>query len=426
MTDWSELELFQPNPPLRSLDLDVVDFICTFLTDYSDLLSLSLTSSALRPLAIRNLLRNHPIVLKNVDAIVKFHDFVFADSNSRLQHLTALKIVAAPDESHLDYRSCERAIESLLAILSQTPSLIFLELLSGWKWGYFDDPRISSAVCSLETLRELRIAGDFSKTVDFIATVRSPLAKLALSYKSSVLGLEWTPAFLCTTLSHVAQSLESLTINGSYVRLTEGLPDSPSTLTPFHTVRSLTLDYLQCPPHLPLLLELFPNLDGTLHLVGNGYQDPNADWDPDDDALEVLLKTTREENGSAQEQRSWKRLAQLITDVETLFVLNLRCPIGLIVLHQCPTDEDGVKCLAQSLREHPPAKLNLQFVFGGVGLVGVEYEGIIPPEAAATLTHLTVCIKYEYTRCGDMRPVYDMRWDELWVSGRPNPITDNS
>ncbi|KAM5538346.1 hypothetical protein V8D89_007948 [Ganoderma adspersum] len=405
-------ELVQPNPQMPSLDIDLLDTICAFLTDYPDLFSLSLTSSVLRPLAIRNVLRNHPVVLKNVDAIFKFHDFVFADPDSRLQHVTALKIVVAPNESDLDSES-ERAIESLLAILSQAPSLTSLELLSGWKLGYLDDPRISAAICLLETLRELKIAGKL-KAVNFIGAVRSPLAKLALWFMSPADALEWTSASLCTTLSHLAQSLESLTIKSSNVRLVGGLPDSPSPLTQFHTVRSLTLDYFQSPPDLPLLLELFPNLDGTLHLVGNGYEDPNVDWDPDDDSLAILLRTTREDNGRAQDGRSWTRLARLISDVETLFVLNLRCPIGLIVLHQCPIDEDRVKCLAQSLRESPPTKLNLQFVFGGVGLTGVEYEGMIPPEAAATLTHLTLCIKYEYTRCGERRPVYDMQWGELW------------
>ena len=438
MTD-QEFAPSQPNPPWRSLDLDVLDSICTFLTDYSDLLSLSLTSSVLRPLAIRSLLRNHPVVLKNVDAIFKFHDFIFANPASRLQHVTALKIIVAQNEtrSHLDSDSSERAVESLLAILSQTLSLTSLELLSGWEWGYFDYPRISAALSSLETLRELRIAGNLSKTANFIRAIRSPLSKVAFWFMPSADGLDWTPASLCTTLSHVAQSLESLTIKSSIIRIAEGrLPDSPSTLTQFHTVRSLTLDHLRYPPHLPSLLTLFPNLDGTLHLIGDGYEDPEdpGDWDPGDKSDFLLfLRSIRAQNGRAQEQepgRGWTRgLARLICDADTLFALNLKCPIGLTVLPHCDVDNERAERVAEALREHPPAKLNLQFVFGGVGLTGVEYEGLIPPEAAATLTHLTVCVKHEFMRSDvyGAAPVFPMRWGELWVSanGRSTESSDD-
>ena len=416
--------------PQRSLDLDVLDNICAFLPEYPDLLSLSLTCSVVRPLAIRNLLRNRRVVLKNVDAILKFHNFVFADPDSRLQHVTALKIIVAQNEnrSHLDSGNGERAVESLLAILSQTPSLTSLELLSGWEWGYFDDPRISAALSSLETLRELRIAGNLSKTANFIRVVRSPLAKLAFWFMPSADGLGWTPASLCTTLSHVAQSLETLTIKSSVIRIVERLPDSLPTPMQFHTVRSLTLDHLRYPPHLPSLLELFPNLDGTLHLIGDGYEDPEdrGDWDPGDKSDFLLfLRSIRAQNGGAQEERrAWPRgLARLICDADTLFALNLKCPIGLTVLPHCDVDNERAERVAEALREHPPAKLNLQFVLASVGLTGVEYEGLIPPEAAATLTHLTVCVKHEFTRSDGVAPAFPMRWGELWVSGRSTELS---
>ena len=83
----------QLNPQMPSLDLDILASICAFLTEYADLLSLSLTSSVLHPIAVRAMLRNRPVVLEKVDTIVKFHDFIFPDSASRLPRVEVDSIV---------------------------------------------------------------------------------------------------------------------------------------------------------------------------------------------------------------------------------------------------------------------------------------------------------------------------------------------
>ncbi|PIL31070.1 hypothetical protein GSI_05766 [Ganoderma sinense ZZ0214-1] len=411
-------EPFQLSPRSPSLDLDVLDTIFAFLTDYSDLSSLSLTCSTLHPLAIRSLLRNRPVLLKNTDTTFKFHDFIFADPLSRLQQVTALKIDIAYNETHPP--CSERAIESLLAILEHAPSLTSLYLVSDQKPGYLDDPRISATIGSLATLRELTVSGQMK--ADFIGAVCAPLTKLALRSIHPTDRSKWTPGSLSAALSRFAPSLESLSILNSHVRLAGTLPASRSPATHFHALRSLTLHRPECPPDLALLLSLFPNLDGTFHLTSFGYDDPDADPDDDDwhssasPSIPPFLHAAREHNTLAQDtQRTWPRgLARLICDAETLFVLNLRGPVRLTVLPVCAADEDRAPFLAAALRAHPPARLSLQLVLGPVGVSGAEYEGLVPREAAVGLTHLTVGFKYEYTRCGDRGPVYPMPWGELW------------
>ena len=420
-----ELRAFQHNPRMPPpLNLDVFGIICAFLTEYQDLLSLSLTSSALRPLAVRHLLRNRPVVLKRVDTISKFHDFIFSDNSAHLGHLIALKVDVACDE--IDPKCSDRAIETLLTILQQAHSLLSLELLSstnGRPLGYLDDPRVVHAVGGLATLRELKIGG-MTETVDFISAVRAPLTKLALHFKRPEgFGFkEWSLTSLCASLSHIAPSLESLTMMNTRVRLEcDGPPPSHSLPTftgiQFHALRSLTLNSLVVVPNLALLLYLFPNLDGTLHLSPYIYDTPDSvDYD---ERYNTFFRTARERNRTVQERRSWKRLARLVCDIETLFILNLRCPIGLTIVHEGtpPVDPDVWPWLAESLRDHPSARLNLQASLFN----GPEERSLgemIPLEAGVTLTHLTLCIKYDYDcRADPMPPEFrPVRWDDVWVS----------
>ncbi|KAM5541600.1 hypothetical protein V8D89_004790 [Ganoderma adspersum] len=195
------------------------------------------------------------------------------------------------------------------------------------------------------------------------------------------------------------------------VRLADGPPSSlhaSASGIQFHAVRSLTLNSLVVVPDLPLLLELFPNLDDTLHLTRYIYDVPDSvDYD-------TFFGMARERNGRAQERRSWKRLARLVCDVETLFILNLRCPVRLTVVLDLiykPTADPGRhQWLVASLRDHPPTRLNLQLNVSGHPSLG----GIIPPEAAATLTHLTLCVGYSKESIDPPSSPRSVRWDGIW------------
>ena len=167
---------------------------------------------------------------------------------------------------------------------------------------------------------------------DFISAIRSPLTKLTLDFLRSSGGdlKEWTSTSLSSAISHLKDSLESLSIEGSCVRLERrSLGSQVPTFTQFHTVRSLTLCQTVDLPHLPTLLELFSNLDGTFYF-DRYYRDDAEDYD--------VFKRVREENGKAQERRRWTGLEQLISDVNTLFAFNLQCPIGLTIVHNCTAE----------------------------------------------------------------------------------------
>ncbi|PIL28831.1 hypothetical protein GSI_08876 [Ganoderma sinense ZZ0214-1] len=406
MEDSEPQEPLQPNPRNRApLNLDVLNTIFVF-TNYPDLLSLSLTCSAFRPLAIRTLLRTRPVVLKNIATIPKFRDFIFSDGPARTPHIIALIVDVAHNETTPDPETSERAIEALIAILRHAPSLKSLELISSANErpiAYLDDPRLSAAVGEVASLRELTIGGK-TKVTDFIGAMRSPITKLTLRFLEPAGGIDdsWSPISLCAALSPFAHSLESLAIEHSNVRLAGNPPGSAvSTSAQFYALRSLTFTNLVAVPHLALFFKLFPNLDGTVHLTGSIYD--LHDLESEDDSEHYnFSRRAREQNGTAQEGRCWTRLERLICDVWTLFVLNLQCPIGLTMIQECPADADSLerRYLVESLRDHPPTRLNLHVTASwNGGFDEPSLGGMIPPEAATTLTHLTLFVEYKYNAC---------------------------
>ena len=74
------------------LNWDVLAIVCKFLTRVEDVLSVSLTCSAICPVAIRHLLQIHPIFLTCSLSIRRFHYFLFADLPARAPHIRALEI----------------------------------------------------------------------------------------------------------------------------------------------------------------------------------------------------------------------------------------------------------------------------------------------------------------------------------------------
>ena len=74
------------------LNFDIPCLICNDLTEVSDVLSLALTCSALRPRALQRRLRMSPVVLSLPESVERFHRFIFADQTSRAPYLYGLKI----------------------------------------------------------------------------------------------------------------------------------------------------------------------------------------------------------------------------------------------------------------------------------------------------------------------------------------------
>ena len=158
----NESKLPPPHPGIASLHLDIPSTLCDCVTERPDLLSLSLTNSIFRPLAIRSLLRSRrAVVLKKVATILKFHDFVFSDPTARIPHIVALVIQDTHDKTQRDPQCIARAVDALIAILRQASCLVSPQLraVTGKQPpGYLPwHHRLSSALGEVASLRELTI-----------------------------------------------------------------------------------------------------------------------------------------------------------------------------------------------------------------------------------------------------------------------------
>ena len=222
---------------------------------------------------------------------------------------------------------------------------------------------------------------------------------------------EWSPASLTTTFAPVAAHLESLTIDETEIQLAGG-PGSFAPSTTFHGLRSISLCSMSDIPNLSTLLELFPNLDGTLRL----FLKRTIDEDTQEQRM-ALLETHRR-HFEVQERRRWKHLERVITDVGMLFALNLRCKIAMMMIHS--SSPLTAPFLVACLLHNPPVRLNLQIDLSP----GIEeFCHMIPFEAARTLTHLTLCICYDDFYASATEP--SMLWNSFWV--RPySPAQDLS
>ncbi len=292
--------------------------------------------------------------------------------------------------------------DSLLAILNGVSSLSSLVLWChhlGQLLGDIGDPRIAAAVSALTTLRKLAISG--RDEVDFVTAIPPLLKNLTIEYIVPAGSNAWSTASLTTSLAHVAPSLECLKIDEADIQL-DGSPESFFPLTLFHALRSISLASMSDIPNLSTLLELFPNLNGTLRL----FLDRTID--EDDHEKRMVLVEIHRRHGEVQERRRWKRLERVITDVGMLFALNLRSQIGMMMVLSCSPLTSTY--LVASLRHNLPVRLHLQINLSrGVQ----EFSQIIPWEAGATLTHLTLCICYDDT--DGLPTVSSMLWDSFWV-----------
>ncbi|EJF67477.1 hypothetical protein DICSQDRAFT_165302 [Dichomitus squalens LYAD-421 SS1] len=144
------------------------------------------------------------------------------------------------------------------------------------------------------------------------------------------------------------------------------------------TLATLRLDLLIAQMHVPDLTEFYPEF--------------------------------RERNREAQERRTWTRLQQLICGAPTFYLLGLLCPIDICNIHDCDVhSKQYVVDTLQGMR--PPSRLKLHVKLSK----GLEVlRELIPPETAATLTHLTLCLVYDdYDRL-PRSDALSIQWDELW------------
>ena len=381
------------------LDLDAFSIVCSFLADVADFLSVSLSCSSLRPIAMASLLRTHCIDLKDDVAVRKFHFFLFADAPARTPHVRAFRIVVGKrgTDKPAELSFPGHAVLLIVNILTSCPHVEAITLLlDNSLLSHKHNPPVVRAIADMQSLRSLRIQGESDDAHTLLRGIQSRLRKLDIQFHSSRNRSRfWTPCALEDVLPRLALTLEDLEITGLVVdpegvqhMLRVTMPPL-STMTQYAAVRSLTVGYFLGKPFLDQLRYLFPALDGTLALNAfNMLQTTSEDVYADIRATNWLAQETY---ASGPCCRGWRSLDRVICPVPMFYMLGLRCPIRLVQIYQCTFDT--MHYAIDALRENPVPRLVLSIP------LREELRGLdtlFSPELAGSLTHLTLRLVYEH------------------------------
>ncbi|KAI0356069.1 hypothetical protein OH77DRAFT_287164 [Trametes cingulata] len=331
------------------LDLDALEHICDSCQNAPSLLSLSLTSRALRTVAVKRLLRMGPIVLRKVHQVRAFHIFVFADPETRMPHV----------------------LRCLLDILRRAE---YLEALG-----------IQQADLTLPALRALCLPTQCGGTEDNIQHTRSRTGPKTLrlafpenSHPNRSGPWVLTSVELDERVFPLSPMLENLEITSHVLELED-------VGAPFPALRSLILRELGSLA-VDVLVQKFPALDGTLDVGSSSPCDR-------DDILKVYsvssLRRIRCQNLQLQAQQSWRRLDRLVGPILFLFVLAVACPVRHLMVDDFE-DRDQEQLL-EMLREMTPTHLKLSIWWSRHYRV---FKALFPPQTTSRLTHLVLVTRY--------------------------------
>ncbi|PIL23245.1 hypothetical protein GSI_14555 [Ganoderma sinense ZZ0214-1] len=386
------------------LNADVVAIVCDFLqvTDVSDVLSLALVSSSVRPIATRWLLRTCCVPLTSDTSIRKFHSFLFADAPARAPHVRALDINLEWPYFH-QTEDHTGNVSLVLDILTSCSRIQHISIDLERALGHFG-LSILRAIAAQKRLNSLNIVASVRTVIDLITEIRiscCPLRRITIHSNGY-----WFPDALEQFLPRIALTLEELEVyifmvDQDYIQSSCGiLTESVFTMTQYFAVRSLSTPSFHGQPLLDHFHHLFPALD-TLHL-GKLYNDS---------VREDAYPQVRTANQQAHVRSCvWKKLDLVDCDARMLYVLSLRCPIRRIMLDYCKMDEQ--RYAADALRENPVPHLKVTLGHGRTMV-----DELFTPELAGTLTHLTLCMSYYNYISIHSGPegscVPRLRWDDV-------------
>ncbi|KAM5538334.1 hypothetical protein V8D89_007936 [Ganoderma adspersum] len=383
----------QPPPPPR-LNFDILHLVCNDLTEVSDVLSFALTCSALRKGALQRRLSMSPVALSSPDSVERFHRFIFADPTSRAPHLYGLSI--SPEFYYAEHEDSPISTKYLAAILETAIHFEYLYVPTSIALS------VCTTVAKMTTIRELAVFSDCGAHIQhepealnsLLAALRSPLQHLSIA--DHKMG-KMSAGFLHDHLFYLAPILESLTLGDSEFSFNI----SPSSVTtPFAALRSLEISaiYQFDFYRMDVLLRLFPNLDDTLILKGFS-------------ALAHQPPALREQSKEAQEDHTWPGLDRVTLSATLAFAMALRCPIRYMCIDSSVLHE--TRDLADALRDSCPQQLLLPITLFARDHLH-HLDGLFPPEAAKTLTHLVLFVEVEVNRF--RRPTgqwENISWDQL-------------
>ncbi|KAI1789254.1 hypothetical protein LXA43DRAFT_1021914 [Ganoderma leucocontextum] len=401
------------------LNVDVLAIVCEFLTDVSDVLSIALTCSSVHLVAVGWLLRMRPVYLKSDPSIRRFHSFLFADAPARAPHVCALDInLRWPiDDCSLlveIFASCQH-LKHLTVAFEQASLHIIM------------DPRFIHAITTIPNLRSFSLHSQSTNALGLLPRlVCTPLRKVGIHCGNVDVSARFPSALELSLPRILVPTLEKLELDRFAVDSHD--PQAPPNLplssvfgmsvfdmTPYPAVRSLSVGSFKGRPLLDHLQHLFPAVDGTLHVGGldiRSGEDTYAD-------IRAANQHTQESDGDGSALRTWKKLDRIVCDAAMFYVLGLRCPIRLAMIH-CGAVEKH-RFAADALRENPVPRLKLT-LYHESGM----FDGFFSPELEGALTHLTLCLLYSndygYTpphpsqSDANTAAAPPLRWDDVLVS----------
>lgn len=388
---------------MERLNEDVLVIVSEFLTDVPDVLSLSLTSSFLHPIATRRLLSMCPVSLTGDLSVENLHSFLFADAALRAPHIRGLRITSP--QPHPEAANRERRFAPLLVeIITACPQLSHISI--ALDDDSVDIQSIVVAISAHQSLRSFTFTSRTTNALHIFHELSSPIRKLVIhsAYIKS-------PAELEKYVSRFGQTLEELELLHFRAReepVIDDIPGSPRffrNLTQYPAVRSLRISWFHGTPVLDRLQHLFPALDGTLYIGPTCSADYVRSWE------DVRAENQRTQEGSPSP--AWKKLDRLVCTGLMLYALALCCPIRHLMLDN--DEEEALRYVADALRENPVPRLKLSLRCDGRGML----DGIFTPELAGTLTRLTLC--FVYNNHGGPRTTADeddlaqLQWGHLLV-----------
>ena len=369
------------------LNIDVLAIACEFLTDVSDVLSMALTSSSVHPIAIRWLLHMCPVYLRSGPSICRFHFFLFADEPARAPHIRAL---------HIDLRwpvpaqSRDEICSLLIHILEPCEHLERLTIaFQQESLPIIAEPSFLHAMTAIPSLKSFSVRSASFDGIMLLPHFRTPLCMIGIHTQYATVGTrcpatlkEFLPCAVVNTLENL--ELDRFAIEPLDAQTPDDVPiPSVFSMAPYPAMRSLSVDSFRGMPLLAHLQHLFPALDGTLHI--NQFHM----WYRISEhvAVEIRARNQRSQDSDGGASRPWQKLDRVVCEAPMFYVLGLRCPIGLAMIH-CGSVEN-YRYAAVALRENPVPRLKLT-LYHELGM----FEGLFSPELAGRLTHLTLCLLY--------------------------------
>ncbi len=332
------------------LNVDVLAIVCEFLTEVSDILSVSLTCSSVHVVAVRWLLLKRPVYLKGRPSIHRFHAFLLADTPARAPYVRDIHIDLMWHRSAAD-----NDVPPILSILTLCQNLEHLTVaFQRASFQTVANPHVLDAIAAIPSLRSFTIRSQSADALPILRQFRAPVGMLGI-HSSNLNAVARHPLVLQQSLPRVVvRTLEELELDKLTFDLDGGIQASinfifPSIfdMAPYPAVRSLFVGTFEGKPLLGRLQHLFPALDGTLRLGGLYVRDGEEQY------ADIRSENLRSQESDADGvSHTWKKLDRVVCDAPMLYTLGLRCPIRLAMIEFGLVRQHG-RYAADALRENP-------------------------------------------------------------------------